>query len=141
MKITRKTSVLSDIPMVSMADIAFLLIIFFMLTTVFEIEKVADVSVPRTRAGHGKPKKHIYVTITADGRYQVGEQYVEFYEIQPIVKQLRAEYKAAFPSSTKDEQVVILRGDENLRYHSVMDVIDEIKQAGVEKLALATKEE
>jgi len=141
MKITRKTSVLSDIPMVSMADIAFLLIIFFMLTTVFEVEKVADVNVPRTRAGHGKPKKHIHVTITADGRYQVGEQYVEFYEIQPIVRQLRDEYKAAFPDAPEDEQVVILRGDENLKYHSVMDVIDEIKQAGVEKLALATKEE
>jgi biopolymer transport protein ExbD len=81
------------------------------------------------------------VTITADGRYQVGEQYVEFYEIQPIVRQLRAEYKAAFPDAPEDEQVVILRGDENLKYHSVTDVIDEIKQAGVEKLALATKEE
>ena len=127
--------------MVSMADIAFLLIIFFMLTTVFEVEKVADVNVPRTRAGHGKPKKHIHVTITADGRYQVGEQYVEFYEIQPIVRQLRAEYKATFPDAPEDEQFVILRGDENLKYHSVMDVIDEIKQAGVDKLALATKEE
>jgi biopolymer transport protein ExbD len=81
------------------------------------------------------------VTITADGRYQVGEQYVEFYEIQPIVRQLREEYKAAFPDAPEDEQVVILRGDENLKYHSVTDVIDEIKQAGVEKLALATKEE
>jgi len=124
-----------------MADIAFLLIIFFMLTTVFEVEKVADVNVPRTRAGQGQPKKHIYVTITADGRYQVGEQYVEFYEIQPLVRQLREEYKTAFPDAPEDEQVVILRGDENLKYHSVTDVIDEIKQAGVEKLALATKEE
>ncbi|MBM3241308.1 biopolymer transporter ExbD [Candidatus Poribacteria bacterium] len=141
MKITRKTSMLSDIPTVSMADIAFLLIIFFMLTTVFEVEKVADVNVPRTRAGQGQPKKHIYVTITADGRYQVGEQYVEFYEIQPLVRQLREEYKTAFPDAPEDEQVVILRGDENLKYHSVTDVIDEIKQAGVEKLALATKEE
>jgi biopolymer transport protein ExbD len=141
MKISRKTSVLSDIPMVSMADIAFLLIIFFMLTTVFEIEKVADVNVPRTRAGKGKPKKHIHVTITVDGRYQVGEQYVAFYEIQPIIRQLREEYKSIFPDAPEDEQVVILRGDENLKYHSVMDVIDEIKQAGVEKLALATKEE
>jgi len=132
---------LSDIPTVSMADIAFLLIIFFMLTTVFEVEKVADVNVPRTRAGQGQPKKHIYVTITADGRYQVGEQYVEFYEIQPLVRQLREEYKTAFPDAPEDEQVVILRGDENLKYHSVTDVIDEIKQAGVEKLALATKEE
>lgn len=141
MKITRRTTVLGDIPMVSMADIAFLLIIFFMLTTVFEVEKVADVNVPRTRSGHGKPKKHIHVTITQDGRYQVGEQYVEFYEIQPIVKQLREDYKVAFPNAKADEQIVILRGDENLKYHSVMDVIDEIKQAGVEKLALATKEE
>ncbi len=141
MKIPRKISVLSDIPMVSMADIAFLLIIFFMLTTVFEIEKVAEVSIPRTRSGQGKPKKHIQVSITVDGRYQVGEQYVEFYEIQPIVRRLREEYKAAFPDAPADEQIVILRGDENLKYHSVVDVIDEIKQAGVEKLALATKEE
>ena len=49
--------------------------------------------------------------------------------------------KPHFPDAPEDEQFVILRGDENLKYHSVMDVIDEIKQAGVDKLALATKEE
>ena len=70
-----------------------------MLTTVFEIEKVADVNVPRTRSGHGKPKKHIHVMISADGRYQGGEQFVEFYEIQPRVRQLsEARIKPHFPT-------------------------------------------
>jgi len=132
MKITRKKRVLSEFPMVSMADIAFLLIIFFMLTTVFEVEKVADVNIPRTQAGHGKPKQNIHVTLTPDERIQIGEEFVDFYQVQLMLKERLEENPNA---------IVILRGDEALNYRFVMDVIDEIKQAGVDKLALATKEE
>ncbi len=132
MKIRRQTRISSEIPTVSMADIAFLLIIFFMLTTVFEVEKVADVNVPRMQAGHGKPKQNIHVTVTPDERVQIGEEFVDFYQVQPIVRQRLAE---------NPEAIVILRGDETSTYRFVMDVIDELKQAGVDKLALATKEE
>ena len=132
MKLRRQTRISSEISTVSMADIAFLLIIFFMLTTVFEVERVADVNVPRMRAGHGKPKQNIHVTITPDERVQIGEEFVDFYQIQPIVRQRLVENPKA---------VVILRGDEVVPYRFVMDVIDELKQAGVDKLALATKEE
>lgn len=132
MKLRRKSIALSEIPTVSMADIAFLLIIFFMLTAVYEVEKVAEVSVPRTQSGHGKPTQNIHITLTPDQRIQIGEEFVDFYQVQLVLK----ERLAANP-----EAIVILRGDEALNYRFVMDVIDEIKQAGVDKLALATKEE
>ena len=43
----RKTPEEPEIPTASMADIAFLLIIFFMLTTVFSVTKGLDFSMPK----------------------------------------------------------------------------------------------
>ena len=55
------------IPTASMADIAFLLIIFFMVTINFEVDKT-QVFLPKTTIRLEIPKKAAYISITEAGR-------------------------------------------------------------------------
>lgn len=122
----------ANIPVVSMADIAFLLIVFFMVTTVFDLEKGIDVSLPETREGAAKPKRNVSVTITKDHQVQVGENFVDFSLIQAELKErLKAE----------SALTVIVRADRDLQFQFFADVVDEIKQAGVENVAFMTTRE
>ena len=63
------------IPTASMADIAFLLIIFFMVTFTIEVDKT-QVTLPKTVLREEIPKKAAYVSITKPGFIKVsdGEQ-------------------------------------------------------------------
>ena len=61
-----------NIPTASMADIAFLLIIFFMLTITFEVDKT-QVQLPKTTLRFEIPKKAAYVSIDPNGRIRVSD--------------------------------------------------------------------
>ena len=58
------------IPTASMADIAFLLIIFFMVTITFEVDKT-QVTLPDTQLRFEVPKKSAYISVTEDGTIRV----------------------------------------------------------------------
>ena len=65
----------ANIPTASMADIVFLLIIFFMVTISFEVDKT-QVILPRTELRYEIPKKSAFVSVTEAGQIKVsdGEQ-------------------------------------------------------------------
>ena len=60
----------TGIPTASMADIAFLLIVFFMVTISFEVDKT-QVALPETEIRLEIPKKAAYVSVTANGQIRV----------------------------------------------------------------------
>ena len=70
MKIGAKNKFEPAIPTASMADIAFLLIIFFMLTITFEVDKT-QVQLPRTEIRIEIPKKAAYVSLDDTGTLRV----------------------------------------------------------------------
>ena len=66
MRLAGKNKFEPSIPTASMADIAFLLIIFFMLTITYEVDKT-QVALPRTDIRLEIPKKVAYVSVAAAG--------------------------------------------------------------------------
>ena len=58
------------IPTASMADIAFLLIIFFMLTMTFEVDKTR-VTLPETLVRMEIPKKAAFISVNEAGAIKV----------------------------------------------------------------------
>lgn len=125
------------IPTASMADIAFLLIIFFMLTITFEVDKT-QVELPRTQIRLEVPKKAAYVSVDGEGRLRVssGE---EMSALVPGVEDVLS--FAAGVVATDPQKAFVLKADTDTEYRHVDQVIDALKRAKVETIYLLSDQE
>jgi len=125
------------IPTASMADIVFLLIIFFVLTFNVEVDKTR-VSLPRSVLRTEVPKKAAIVSITEVGQMRVSD----------------GESSSTAVSSTEDvlsfatgviagnpEKEFVLKADATVPYKTVDRVIDVLKQARVPVVYLLSDQE
>ena len=86
MRIVRPTKKGPEIPMCSMADIAFLLIIFFMVTTVFMVERGIQVTLPRAVSTKKLPKKNItHIWVSSEGAISIDDNIVKSDYVSPIM--------------------------------------------------------
>lgn len=86
MELRRKAGTGARIPTSSMADIAFLLIIFFMVTTIFKLEEGLPITLPRSIAGDKIPREKIaHIWISNDGVISIDDLVVDVTDIEPIV--------------------------------------------------------
>ena len=69
-----------------MADIAFLLIIFFMVTTIFKLEQGLPITLPRSLAGEKIPREKIaHIWIDKEGVISIDDLVVSVIDIEPIM--------------------------------------------------------
>ncbi len=115
--------------MASMADIAFLLIIFFMLTTVFSVDRGLLIELPETKVGEPVEVREMVITIPAEGPVHLDGEPVELQDLGPRVKEARRR---------NPRRPVVVRSDRRVPYGRVADVMDELIQAGVTDVALPT---
>ncbi len=113
----------AEIPTASMSDIAFLLIVFFMTTTIFSRDKGLKLVLPEK----GSEKKVasaniIKVSINNLGEIFVGDEQVTLSQIQPKVRELLAE---------NPKRTVILKTHADAPYERMIQVFDEVK--GIEE--------
>jgi biopolymer transport protein ExbD len=109
------------IPSESMADLAFLLMIFFITTTVLRLEEGPRVDLPRARSVMKQPRERIvHLWIDADGRPMINDLYVRYDDIAPILAvKLRA----------NPGLIVAINSDRRTRYSFMHQALAEMKKA------------
>lgn len=130
---SRKSGSGSEIPTSSMADIAFLLLVFFMVTTVFRKERkvmIEWVEAEATEKIDEKRKNIVHVWIDRTGTVHINDQQIPFEDISEIVRPLYAENR---------ELVVALRGDRDVPYRQINLITEELQQAGAVRVTFATR--
>ena len=117
----RRLRALDRIPTESMADIAFLLLIFYLTSAILRSEEGLVVDLPRARQTLRQPREQIaHIWIDADGRVMINDLFVDTEEIAPIlVRKLR----------DSPNLIVALNTDRRTRYKHVQRVLDEMKKA------------
>jgi biopolymer transport protein ExbD len=125
------------IPTATMADIAFLLIIFFMLTITFEVDKTR-VALPQSFIRTEIPKKAAYVTVTNSGLIKVSDG-EEMSSPVPGAEDVLSFASAVVASDPQKEFVI--KADDDVPYDLVDKVIDALKQAKVEVIYLLSEQE
>jgi biopolymer transport protein ExbD len=114
MKLKRKPDE-SEIPTSSMADIAFLLIIFFMVTAVFSATKGLEFKLPKDDNAPPDTEEAVFVKVGADGSVLVDCKPMELDEILPYLE----------PKLLRNpEKPVILYTDGQAEYQSMISVYD-----------------
>jgi len=114
-----------------MGDIAFLLLIFFMATTVFKTEEGIEVRLPRAEtAQHQKKDRTLHVWIDQRGRVCVNDRFVAVTQVEELV---RREIVA------RPDLVVAFNADERAPYSAVADVLEELKDANAVRVSFTSE--
>jgi len=128
-----KLAVISDLNVTPLIDLAFSLLIIFMITTPV-IEQYNRIDLPtQNSVSTQKPpeKEDKFITIDAEGRYNCGQDSVTKNELEILLDQVAKD--------TGDQPTIHLRGDRTLPYQKIMDVINMLKSRNLTKLSLDTK--
>ncbi len=134
MKFARKSKIGELIPTSSMADIAFLLLIFFMVTTVFRVYHGLDVLLPRAEATQKIETKRNLCHIWVNTRGQVS--------IDDMLVQVPMVYPVVLEKMRDNPRIIIsLKADKKARYGVLSDVMEELKRAQALRINFATDRE
>ena len=136
MNFRKKTrGVLPSFQMTSMMDIIFLMLFFFITTSVFsQWEYEIEISLPSAQSGRVPDRLpgEIIVNIAKDGRVSVNQQDLTLDALKSRLDRL-ARY---FPG-----QPVVLRADKDTRYESLIKVVDTCRKADIWNFSMATIED
>ncbi|MGH8019292.1 MAG: ExbD/TolR family protein [Opitutaceae bacterium] len=121
---------MADIDISPLIDMVFILLIFFIVTTVFVEETGVEVNKPRAASAADLEKNSILIAITAQGRIVYGGMEIGLGGIRPIVNRLTSEGR---------QLPVIIQVDRAAEGTLVVRVIDEARLAGAEKVSLSTE--
>ncbi|MFL2914712.1 MAG: ExbD/TolR family protein [Opitutales bacterium] len=128
-----KLAVISDLNVTPLIDLAFSLLIIFMITTPV-IEQYNRIDLPTQNVENNqKPpeQEDKFITIDASGNYNWGQDTVTKSELETLLDQVA--------QGPDDQPTIHLRGDRSLPYQKIMDVINMLKSRNLTKLSLDTK--
>lgn len=131
----RKSSASEEIPSSSMADIAFLLLIFFMVSTVFRKERDQPIDWANAEATEKideKRKNILHVWVDREGTVFINDQIVPYESISAIVRPLYTENR---------NLVVAIRGDREVPYNQINTITKQLQASGAVRVTFATRVE
>ena len=119
---SRKASVGESIPTSSMADIAFLLLIFFMVTTVFVRYRVTGIVLPKAEKIEELKKRRLisYLWVSADRRIYIDDKVAELNQVAGIFYDRRV---------TEPRTIVSMKCDFRAPYGLVSRVLEQLREA------------
>jgi biopolymer transport protein ExbD len=131
MRLARRTIKKARIEIIPMIDTIFFLLIFFMISTLSMARYSGlPVNLPKAATGQQPASESAAVTITADGKIFIDKQEVPRENVRAILQQRL---------SINPELLILINADERVEHGRVLDVMDDARQAGVVKMAIAVK--
>jgi biopolymer transport protein ExbD len=117
-----------NIPTASMGDIAFLILIFFMTTSIFSREKGLKVVLPE-KGAETKLKKENVLTVAVNpaGQVLIGDNVVDVAGVAGLVQQELAR---------NPELAIALRVSRGARYQTMIEVFDQLKVTKASRISL-----
>ena len=121
------------IDMTPMVDIAFLLLIFFMVTTVFRAPQAMEVNLPPKDAKVEVPESNVltvYIDQDENFFYRMATGDLTSTSMKDLEEVFQEE------SNLNPELIILVRLHRNARYETMVDVMDELEIAGMSRFSL-----
>ena len=132
MKFSRKTKISSEIPTSSMPDIIFMLLIFFMVTTVLREYSGLPVNIPKAeKIEKLKGKRHTaHIWVSKEGLISINDR---LFAVEDVAKIM-------YDKRVSDPQVIVsLKADEDAKMGLISSIHEELREADALKLNYSTK--
>ena len=125
------------IPTATMADIAFLLIIFFMVTTAYSLDRT-PMELPQTREQQQVPKGAAIISVTRDGalRFSAGEE-----DTRPVADMPELALSIRQLTAANTLHAFVIRADRDVRYGVIDEVLEHLRVGRAENVSLLSQAE
>jgi biopolymer transport protein TolR len=121
----RRRQALSEINVTPFVDVMLVLLVIFMATAPL-LQQGVDVNLPQATGQALSPAERIVITIKKDGRIFLNRSVVTIDSLKTLL-------------SGRKEKEVFLKADRDVPYGVVVEVMGELKEAGVERLGMVTE--
>lgn len=120
---------LAEINVTPLVDVMLVLLIIFMISAPL-MQSGVTLELPEGNQSLAQKQNHLVLSIAADGRHYLNDKYLK---PQVLIENIKVEL------ANSPDQTVYLRGDVTLTYGKVMEMLNELKAAGIEKVSLVTE--
>lgn len=128
----KRKKVPPSVPVSSMADIAFLLLVFFMVTSVLDSDPDLPIELPDVPGGEQLNKKVSNLYLSADK-----DRTVYYNSVKKPMNEALNEIRAKM--STTPDLKILVHADKNLTYDEIDSVFESLRDIGALKISLVTQ--
>lgn len=124
-----------EIAIIPMVDVMLLLLIFFMVTTTFQRNAEIQIDLPEAKAQQLKRDDFIIeIMIDSQGHYYVNQKRLKDEKLETLINAIQI----TLGGQTKSH--VIISSDRVTPYQAVVTAMDAVRQLGLNKFSLTTKQ-
>lgn len=118
---------ISEINMTPFVDIILVVLIIFMATATFIVERKIPLDLPEAETGEAsKDKETIELVIKENGKILLNNKQTSIEELKNKIKTLNK------------NKIVLIRSDKDTKFQHIVSIIDIFRKAGFEKYAVET---
>lgn len=122
-----------EINLVSMIDVIFSILAFFIISTLFlSRSQSLPVNLPSAQTAETKQPEQINITIEADGDMFIDRQPIKIDALKNALTE---------KISPNSESLVVINADKKVEHGTVVQVMDRLRQVPGAKMAIATEQE
>lgn len=124
----QRTKLMADINITPFTDVVLVLLVIFMVTTPIILQQGIKIKLPKATSAETESDRSIVITINSSGLIFVDKSP---YSLGMLKEELSARI------ADKPDSPVIIKGDKEVKYDTVIQVLDIAKTSGAKKFALA----
>jgi biopolymer transport protein ExbD len=113
-----------------MLDIVFIMLIFFIVTTSFVKEAGIQVNKPEANQANKEPSANIFIAIRDTGEVWMDKRQVDVERVAANLERMLAE---------QPTDLVVIQADKEAEHGRVVEVMDQVKEAGIDKISIAAE--
>ena len=125
---SRHRRFLSEINIIPLVDVVLVLLVIFMVTAPM-LHRGIDITLPQSSSNTIKPDERLIISIESDEAIYIGKDRVTIINLRKRLHEARA---------LSPLVSVYLRADSKISYGRIVQVMDEVKRAGIERLGMVT---
>lgn len=130
MKLKAHKEPITSFNMISLTDIIFLLLVFFLLSSTFVLQPGIKVQLPVTTNNPDiSSEKSLVISLSKDGAVYLNDELVNKIELGAMLRQRVLDV---------GNPIVVLRADKSVLIESLVEIMDIAKSAGADRFVIAT---
>ncbi len=125
----RERHIIRELNLVPLIDVLLTILFFYMIVSPM-MSRGLDVNLPKSAANSIKPEDRIVLTVTRGQELFVEKERVDISRLKNVLDSIR---------KSKPLVNVYLRADKDAPYGAVVQVMDVVKRAGIDRLGMVTE--
>jgi biopolymer transport protein ExbD len=124
----RKKSIVAEINITPFTDVVLVVLIIFMITTPMLTQSNIKINLPQAQSSRNEDISNIEILISESGQVYIDGKQIHESTIEETIKSLIGKHP---------NKAVIVKGDKNVKYDYIIKTMEQAKQAGAVRFALA----